>query len=54
MLTKAAVKVIEQSGVKISWEIVRMGAEVIEEINTPISSYVLKSIKKIRLHLKGM
>ncbi|MCJ7689173.1 MAG: isocitrate/isopropylmalate dehydrogenase family protein [Clostridiaceae bacterium] len=49
----AAVKVIEQSGVKIAWEIVRMGAEVIDEFNTPIPSYVLESIKKNKVALKG-
>ncbi|MGH4117830.1 isocitrate/isopropylmalate dehydrogenase family protein [Clostridium sp.] len=52
-VTAAAVKVIEQSGVKIAFEIVRMGAEVIEEFNTPIPSYVLESIKKNKVALKG-
>ena len=52
-VTSAAVKVIEKSGVKINWETVRMGAEVIEEFNTPMPSYVLESIKKNKVALKG-
>lgn len=52
-VTSATVKVIEKSGVKINWEIVRMGAEVIEEFKTPFPAYVLESIKKNRIALKG-
>ncbi|MBU3092539.1 isocitrate/isopropylmalate dehydrogenase family protein [Clostridium sp. CF011] len=52
-VTSAAVKVIEKSGVTINWETVRMGAAVIEEFNTPMPSYVLESIKKNKVALKG-
>jgi isocitrate dehydrogenase (NAD+) len=52
-VTSATVKIIENSGVKINWEIVRMGAEVIEEFNTPFPPYVLESIKKNKIALKG-
>jgi len=52
-VTSATVKVLEKSGVKINWEIVRMGAEVIEEFNTPMPPYVLESIKKNKIALKG-
>jgi len=52
-VTTATVKILEKSGVKINWEIVRMGAEVIEEFNTPMPSYVLESIKKNKVALKG-
>ncbi|MCB2293122.1 isocitrate/isopropylmalate dehydrogenase family protein [Clostridium algoriphilum] len=52
-VTSAAVKILEKSGVEINWETVRMGAEVIEEFNTPIPSYVLESIKKNKVALKG-
>ena len=52
-VTSATVKIIEKSGVKINWEIVRMGAEVIEEFKTPFPSYVLESIKKNKVALKG-
>jgi isocitrate dehydrogenase (NAD+) len=52
-VTAATVKIIESSGVKINWEIVRAGAEVIEEFNTALPSYVLESIKKNKIALKG-
>lgn len=49
----AAVNVIENSGVKINWEIVRAGEEVIDEFNTPLPSYVLESIRKNKVAFKG-
>ena len=52
-VTTATVKILEKSGVKINWEIVRMGAEVIEEFGTPMPPYVLESIKKNKVALKG-
>lgn len=52
-VTAATVKVIENSGAQINWEIVRAGAEVIEEFNTPLPPYVLESIKKNKIALKG-
>ncbi|MGH4052547.1 MAG: isocitrate/isopropylmalate dehydrogenase family protein [Clostridium sp.] len=52
-VTSATVKVLEKSGVKINWEIVRMGSGVIEEFNTPMPPYVLESIKKNKIALKG-
>jgi len=52
-VTSAAVKVIENSGVKINWEIIRAGEEVIEQFNTPLPSYVLESIRKNKIALKG-
>ncbi|MPQ29954.1 isocitrate/isopropylmalate dehydrogenase family protein [Clostridium estertheticum] len=52
-VTTATVKILEKSGVNINWEIVRMGAEVIEEFGTPMPPYVLESIKKNKVALKG-
>ncbi|MBU3200135.1 isocitrate/isopropylmalate dehydrogenase family protein [Clostridium estertheticum] len=52
-VTTATVKILEKSGVEINWEIVRMGAEVIEEFGTPMPTYVLESIKKNKVALKG-
>jgi isocitrate dehydrogenase (NAD+) len=52
-VTTSTVKILEKSGVEINWEIVRMGAEVIEEFNTPMPPYVLESIKKNKVALKG-
>ncbi len=52
-VTAATVKVIENSGVQINWETVRAGAEVIEEFKSPLPDYVLESIKKNKIALKG-
>ncbi|MBU3185540.1 isocitrate/isopropylmalate dehydrogenase family protein [Clostridium estertheticum] len=52
-VTTATVKILEKSGACINWEIVRMGAEVIEEFGTPMPPYVLESIKKNKVALKG-
>lgn len=52
-VTSAAVNVIENSGAKINWDIVHAGEEVIAEFNTPLPSYVLDSIRKNKVALKG-
>jgi Isocitrate/isopropylmalate dehydrogenase len=49
----AARKVIDASGVKIEWDVVEAGAAVIEEYGTPLPEYVLESIKKNKVALKG-
>ena len=46
-VTKSMVKVVEATGVNIKWE------EVIEEYNTPIPTYVIDSIKKNKVAIKG-
>lgn len=52
-VTKAAREIIDASGVKIDWEVVRAGAAVIDEYGTPLPDYVLESIKKNKIALKG-
>lgn len=52
-VTAAARKVIDATGVKIEWDIVEAGAAVIEEYGTPLPEYVLESIKKNKIALKG-
>ncbi len=52
-VTSAARKIIDASGVKIEWDIVEAGAAVIEEYKTPLPEYVLESIKKNKIALKG-
>lgn len=49
----AARKVIDAAGVKIEWDVVEAGAAVIEEYGTPLPEYVLESIKKNKIALKG-
>ena len=50
---KSMVKVVEATGVNIKWEEVKAGQEVIEEYNTPIPTYVIDSIKKNKVAIKG-
>ncbi|WP_123052883.1 isocitrate dehydrogenase (NAD(+)) [Clostridium sp. JN-1] len=52
-VTLAAKKVLDASGVNIKWDIVKAGSEVIEEYGTPLPEYVLDSIKKNKIALKG-
>ncbi|MCY6960593.1 isocitrate/isopropylmalate dehydrogenase family protein [Clostridium brassicae] len=50
---EAAKKVIDNSGVKINWEVTDAGAKVINDYGTPLPDYVIDSIKKNRVALKG-
>jgi len=52
-VTEAAKMVLEASGVKINWEIVEAGEKVIEKYGTPLPDYVIDSIKRNRVALKG-
>ncbi|WP_419727360.1 isocitrate/isopropylmalate dehydrogenase family protein [Terrisporobacter petrolearius] len=52
-VTKAMVKVVEASGVKIDWEEVEAGEALIEKYNTAIPDYVIESIKKNKIAIKG-
>ncbi|MCG4585990.1 isocitrate/isopropylmalate family dehydrogenase, partial [Anaerosalibacter bizertensis] len=49
----AARKVIDASGVDISWEIVEAGAISNKNLGTPLPNYVINSIKKNKIALKG-
>lgn len=50
---EAARKVIDASGVDISWEIVEAGAIANKNLGTPLPKYVINSIKKNKISLKG-
>ena len=52
-ITKAAVKIIECSGVKIDWEIVEAGMTALNKFRDPLPQEVLHSINKNRIVLKG-
>ena len=52
-VTDAMVKVVEASGAKINWEKVQAGEAVIEKYNTAIPDYVINSIKKNKVAIKG-
>lgn len=50
---KSMVEVVEATGVNIKWEEVKAGQEVIEKYNTPIPDYVIDSIKRNKVAIKG-
>ena len=52
-VTEAAKMVLNASGVEINWEIVEAGEKVIEKYGTPLPDYVIDSIKRNRVALKG-
>lgn len=52
-VTAAAVDIIKAAGVKINWDVVKAGEEVMKEYKTPLPDYVLKSIEKNKIALKG-
>ena len=52
-VTEAAKMVLEASGVEINWEIVEAGEKVIGKYGTPLPDYVIDSIKRNRVALKG-
>ncbi len=52
-LADATRRVIDATGVKIDWEVMEAGADVMEKYGTPLPQPVLDSIKKNKVALKG-
>jgi len=52
-LAEATLVSVEATGVKINWETVKAGAEIIDEEGTPLPQKVLDSIRKNKVALKG-
>lgn len=52
-VTQAARKCLEATGVKFEWEEVIAGANAIGKFGTPLPEYVLKSIRKNKIAIKG-
>lgn len=52
-VTNAMVKVVEASGADIEWERVEAGEALIGKYNTAIPDYVIDSIKKNKIAIKG-
>lgn len=52
-VTKAMKQVVKASGVDINWEEVIVGEAVIEEYSTPLPDYVLDSVRKNKVAIKG-
>src|SRR5438270_4683759 len=52
-LAEATRRVLDASGVAFEWEVVDAGEAVIAEHGNPLPQYVLDSIRKNRIALKG-
>ncbi|MGE5797762.1 MAG: isocitrate/isopropylmalate dehydrogenase family protein [Ignavibacteria bacterium] len=52
-ITKAAVRVIESSGIKVDWEIAEAGMTALEKYRDPLPEEVIKSIERNKVALKG-
>lgn len=49
----AMVKTVEATGVDIEWEVADAGAKLMDEYGTPLPDYVLESIRKNKVAIKG-
>jgi isocitrate dehydrogenase (NAD+) len=52
-VTEAARRVLEATGIAFNWDPVEVGSDAMEKYGTPLPDYVLESIKKTRIALKG-
>jgi len=52
-IVDVARRCIDATGIKIDWEKVEAGAEVMDRYNTPLPEHVIESIKRNRIALKG-
>ncbi|NPV26166.1 MAG: isocitrate/isopropylmalate dehydrogenase family protein [Firmicutes bacterium] len=52
-VSTAARRVLDAAGVNIEWEVVQAGETLIAEYGTPLPQYVLESIRRNRVALKG-
>jgi len=52
-IVDVARRCIDATGIKIDWETVEAGAEVMDRHNTPLPEHVIESVKRNRIALKG-
>lgn len=52
-ITEATMRCVEATGVKIDWDIVHAGVDIMEKEGTPLPKNVLDSIRKNKVALKG-
>ena len=52
-ITKAALRVLEASGVGFDWDLQQAGVTALEEVGTPLPDALFESIRHTRLALKG-
>src|SRR6185503_10369941 len=52
-LTTAMRRIVEATGVKIEWDVVDAGADVMPKHGTPLPKYVLDSVARTKIAIKG-
>ena len=52
-ITEATRRCVDATGVKIKWEVVEAGSDVMDKYGTPLPKEVLESIRKNKVALKG-
>ena len=52
-VTKAMLRVVEATGIKIKWDIVIAGSEALEKYGTPLPDIVIDSFKKNKILMKA-
>jgi isocitrate dehydrogenase (NAD+) len=52
-VSEATMKIVDASGASLTWEVVDAGGHLIPQHGTPLPQYVLDSIKKNKVALKG-
>jgi len=52
-ISEAMRRVVESTGVEIEWEKVEAGADVMDKYGTPLPEYVLKSVRRNKVAIKG-
>jgi isocitrate dehydrogenase (NAD+) len=52
-IAESTKKVLDATGVKIDWETVEAGSDIMEKYGTPLPENVLKSIRKNKIAIKG-
>lgn len=52
-IAEAMRRVVESTGVEIEWEKVEAGADVMDKYGTPLPEYVLKSVRRNKVAIKG-
>lgn len=52
-ITSAMRRVVDASGVEISWKTVEAGAGVMEEYGTPLPQHVLDAVRETKVAIKG-
>ena len=52
-VTEATKRVLEATGVAFHWDLAYAGAEVMDKYGTPLPEYVLESVRKNKVALKG-